>query len=54
MPDAAVPAQANAAPAQAKAPQVARPALWEVADADTTIYLDGSKSGGMQFTETLN
>jgi hypothetical protein len=28
--------------AQARAPQVARPALWEVSDADTTIYLFGT------------
>ncbi|HVU31650.1 MAG TPA: TraB/GumN family protein [Sphingomicrobium sp.] len=28
--------------AQAKAPQSARPALWEVSDADTTIYLFGT------------
>ena len=26
----------------AKAPQVARPALWAVSDADTTIYLFGT------------
>ena len=35
-------ALALAAPAQAKAPQTARPALWEVADADTTIYIFGT------------
>lgn len=29
-------------PAQAKAPQVAHPALWEVSDPDTTIYLFGT------------
>ncbi len=29
-------------PAAARAPQVARPALWEVSDADTTIYLFGT------------
>ena len=29
-------------PAQARAPQVARPALWEVSDPDTTIYLFGT------------
>ena len=31
-----------AAPAAAKVPQTARPALWEVSDADTTIYLFGT------------
>jgi uncharacterized protein len=30
------------APAAAKAPQTAHPALWEVSDADTTIYLFGT------------
>ena len=30
------------APATAKAPAVARPALWQVSDADTTIYLFGT------------
>jgi uncharacterized protein YbaP (TraB family) len=30
------------APATAKAPQAARPALWEVSDPDTTIYLFGT------------
>jgi len=30
------------APATAKAPQAARPALWKVSDADTTIYLFGT------------
>lgn len=29
-------------PAEARAPQVARPALWEVSDPDTTIYLFGT------------
>jgi uncharacterized protein YbaP (TraB family) len=29
-------------PAQARAPQVAQPALWEVSDPDTTIYLFGT------------
>jgi uncharacterized protein len=29
-------------PAQARAPQVARPALWEVSDPDTTVYLFGT------------
>ena len=33
---------ALAAPAAAKAPPQARPALWEVSDADTTIYLFGT------------
>ena len=28
--------------AEAKAPQAARPALWAVSDADTTIYLFGT------------
>jgi uncharacterized protein len=31
-----------AAPAPAKAPQAAHPALWKVSDADTTIYLFGT------------
>lgn len=31
-----------AAPAAAKSPQSARPALWEVSDSDTTIYLFGT------------
>lgn len=31
-----------AAPAAAKAPQTAHPALWELSDADTTIYLFGT------------
>lgn len=35
-------ALAVGAPAQAKAPPVARPALWAVSDADTTIYLFGT------------
>ena len=30
------------APAAAKGPEAARPALWEVSDADTTIYLFGT------------
>src|SRR6185437_3959320 len=30
------------APAAAKAPQAAHPALWEVSDPDTTIYLFGT------------
>src|SRR6476469_3500200 len=29
-------------PAQARAPHIATPALWEVSDADTTIYLFGT------------
>lgn len=29
-------------PAEARAPQIAKPALWEVSDADTTIYLFGT------------
>jgi hypothetical protein len=33
---------ATAVPAEARAPQIAHPALWEVADADTTIYLFGT------------
>jgi uncharacterized protein len=32
----------GAVPAQARAPQVAHPALWEVSDPDTTIYLFGT------------
>ena len=35
-------ALAVGAPAQAKAPPVAHPALWAVSDADTTIYLFGT------------
>jgi len=31
-----------AAPAPAKAPQAARPALWQVSDSDTTVYLFGT------------
>lgn len=30
------------APAEARAPEVARPALWQVSDPDTTIYLFGT------------
>ena len=33
---------AIASPAAARAPQPAKPALWEVSDADTTIYLFGT------------
>jgi hypothetical protein len=32
----------GAVPAEARAPQVAHPALWEVSDPDTTIYLFGT------------
>ncbi|MEA3067697.1 MAG: uncharacterized protein QOK41_1104, partial [Sphingomonadales bacterium] len=32
----------GASAAQARAPQIARPALWEVSDPDTTIYLFGT------------
>jgi uncharacterized protein len=32
----------GAVPAQARTPQVAHPALWEVSDPDTTIYLFGT------------
>jgi hypothetical protein len=32
----------NGAPAQARTPQAGRPALWEVSDPDTTIYLFGT------------
>ena len=32
----------GAVPASARAPEVARPALWEVSDPDTTIYLFGT------------
>src|SRR5690349_17873488 len=32
----------GAAPAAARAPQPAHPALWEVSDPDTTIYLFGT------------
>jgi hypothetical protein len=33
---------AFAGPAAARAPQAAKPALWEVSDADTTVYLFGT------------
>jgi uncharacterized protein YbaP (TraB family) len=33
---------ALAGPAAARAPQAAKPALWEVSDADTTVYLFGT------------
>jgi len=39
---AAISTAACAAPAPAPAPHVAKPALWKLADADTTIYLFGS------------
>ena len=32
----------GAVPAEARAPHIARPALWEVSDPDTTIYLFGT------------
>lgn len=37
-----IPLLVGAVPAQARAPQIARPALWEVSDPDTTIYLFGT------------
>lgn len=37
-----IPIMLGAAPATAKAPQTARPALWEVSDPDTRIYLFGT------------
>ena len=37
-----IPLLLGAAPAQALAPKEARPALWEVSDPDTTIYLFGT------------
>src|SRR6476660_7859096 len=37
-----LPLLVGAVPAQARAPQLARPALWEVSDPDTTIYLFGT------------
>src|SRR6476660_5334039 len=37
-----LPLLVGAVPAQARAPEVARPALWEVSDPDTTIYLFGT------------
>ena len=39
---AAVPALAAAEEADAAAPQVGKPALWKIADEDTTIYLFGT------------
>jgi uncharacterized protein YbaP (TraB family) len=37
-----VPLLLTGAPAPAKAPQAAHPALWAIADADTTVYLFGT------------
>jgi hypothetical protein len=37
-----IPLLLGAVPAEARAPQAARPALWEVTDPDTTIYLFGT------------
>jgi len=37
-----IPLLLGAVPAEARAPQAAHPALWEVADPDTTIYLFGT------------
>ena len=37
-----VPLLLTGVPAAAKAPQAAHPALWAVADADTTVYLFGT------------
>lgn len=37
-----IPLLLGSVPAQARNPQVARPALWEVSDPDTTIYLFGT------------
>jgi len=37
-----IPFMLGAAPAVAKTPQIARPALWEVSDPDTRIYLFGT------------
>jgi hypothetical protein len=37
-----IPLLAGALPAEARAPQPAHPALWEVSDPDTTIYLFGT------------
>jgi hypothetical protein len=37
-----IPLLFGAVPAEARAPQAARPALWEVKDPDTTIYLFGT------------
>jgi len=37
-----VPLLVGAVPVEARAPQVAHPALWEVSDPDTTIYLFGT------------
>jgi uncharacterized protein YbaP (TraB family) len=37
-----IPLLVGAVPVEARAPQVAHPALWEVSDPDTTIYLFGT------------
>ena len=37
-----IPLLLGAVPVEARAPQPARPALWEVSDSDTTIYLFGT------------
>jgi hypothetical protein len=37
-----IPLLFGAVPAEARAPQTARPALWEVKDPDTTVYLFGT------------
>src|SRR4249919_832345 len=37
-----IPLLIGAVPAEARAPQIAHPALWEVSDPDTTIYLFGT------------
>src|SRR5438874_9055055 len=37
-----IPLLVGAVTAQARAPQIARPALWEVSDPDTTVYLFGT------------
>src|SRR4051812_19280614 len=37
-----IPLLVGAVPAEARAPVVAHPALWEVSDPDTTIYLFGT------------
>ena len=37
-----IPLLVGAVPAEARAPEAARPALWEVSDPDTTIYLFGT------------
>jgi hypothetical protein len=37
-----IPLLFGSVPAEARAPQVARPALWEIKDPDTTVYLFGT------------